>query len=105
MGTTRIAGALVGLAALAARSPAEPPAQQAPPVFPVDVRVVAFPVFVMDKDGRGVPGLTEQDFEVEDGGRSVPIAGFLAVDAGAPSALSAGSASPRLVAASRRQFL
>ena len=40
MGTTRIAGALVGLAALAARSPAEPPAQQAPPVFPVDVRLV-----------------------------------------------------------------
>src|SRR6266496_376602 len=107
METTRIAGAVVGLAAMvvAARSPAEPPAQQASPVFPVDVRLVAVPVFVMDKDGRAVPGLTEQDFEVEDGGRSVPIAGFLAVDAGAPSALSAGSVSPRLVAASRRQFL
>jgi VWFA-related protein len=106
MATTRIAGALFGLAALvAARSPAEPPAQQAPPVFPVDVRLVAVPVFVMDKDGRAVPGLTVQDFEVEDGGRSVPVAAFLAVDAGAPSALTAGSVSPRLVAASRRQFL
>ena len=107
MGTTRIAGALLGLAALVvvARSPAEPPAQQPPPVFPVDVRLVAVPVFVTDKDGRGVPGLTEQDFEVEDGGRSVTIAGFLAVDAGAPSAPPAGSVSPRLIAASRRQFL
>jgi VWFA-related protein len=107
MGTTRIAGALLGLAALVvvARSPAEPPTQQAPAVFPVDVRLVAVPVFVTDKDGRGVPGLTEQDFEVEDGGRSVTIAGFLAVDAGAPSAPAAASVSPRLIAASRRQFL
>src|SRR6266496_914557 len=107
METTRIAGAVVGLAAMvvAARSPAEPPAQQASPVFPVDVRLVAVPVFVPDKDGRAVPGLTEQDFDVEDGGRSVPIAGFLAVDAGAPSAPAAGSVSPRLIAASRRQFL
>ena len=83
MGTTRIAGALLGLAALVvvARSPAEPLAQQAPPVFPVDVRLVAVPVFVTDKDGRAVPGLTVQDFEVEDGGRNVPVAGFLAIDA------------------------
>src|SRR5258706_112756 len=107
MATTRIAGALVGLAALVVptRSPAEPPAQQTPPVFQVDVRLVAVPVCVTDKDGRAVPGLTVQDFEVEDGGRSVPVAGFLAVDAGAPSALSAGSVSPKLMAASRRQFL
>jgi VWFA-related protein len=106
MGTTPMAGVLVGLAALAATgSPAEHPPQEAPPVFGVDVRLVAVPVFVTDKDGRAVPGLTGQDFEVEDGGRSVPIAGFLAVDAGAPSALSGESVSPKLMAASRRQFL
>src|SRR6185295_19124220 len=108
MGTTRIAGALLGLAALVvvARSPAEPPAQQAPPVFPVDVRLVAVPVFVTDKDGRAVPGLTVQDFEVEDGGRNVPVAGFLAIDAAvAPGTVPDATASPRLMAAARRQFL
>jgi VWFA-related protein len=106
MGATGMAGVLVGLAALvAARSPAEPQMQGAPPVFRVDVRLVAVPVFVTDKDGRAVAALTVQDFEVEDGGRSVPIAGFLAVDAGAPSAPNTGSVSPRLLAAARRQFL
>jgi VWFA-related protein len=104
MGATRTACVLVALAALTAgRSPAEP--QQAPAVFGVDVRLVAVPVFVTDKDGRAVPELTLQDFEVEDGGRSVPIAGFLAVDAGAPRPLPGDDVSPRLVAASRRQFL
>ena len=71
----------------------------------MDVRVVAVPVFVTDKDGRAVQGLTIADFEVEDRGRGVAVAGFLAVDAGAPGAPPAGSASPRLMAAARRQFL
>lgn len=105
MGATRMAGVLVGLVVLAASaSPAQP--REVPPVFGVDVRLVAVPVFVTDKDGRAVPGLTAQDFEVEDGGRSVPVAGFLAVDAAvAPGTLPDATASPRLIAASRRQFL
>jgi VWFA-related protein len=99
------ARALVLLAALAA--PAVAAWQEPPPaVFGVDVRLVAVPVFVTDKDGHAVAGLTAQDFEVEDGGRSVPLTGFLAVDAGAPAAaLPDAGTSPRLLAASRRQFL
>jgi VWFA-related protein len=105
MGATGTAGLLVGLAAVVASvSPAEP--QQVPPVFGVDVRLVAVPVFVTDKDGRAVSGLTAQDFEVEDSGRSVPVSGFLAVDAAVKSGtLPDASASPRLIAAARRQFL
>jgi VWFA-related protein len=105
MGATRMAGVLFGLAVLAAsQSPAQP--RETPPVFGTDVQLVAVPVFVTDKDGRAVPGLGAQDFEVEDGGRSVPVAGFLAVDAAvAPGALPDETASPRLMAASRRQFL
>jgi len=75
-------------------------------VFGVDVRLVAVPVFVTDKDGRAVSGLAAEDFEVEDAGRSVPVSGFLAVDAAvAPGALPDATASPRLMAAARRQFL
>jgi VWFA-related protein len=104
MSATRMAGLLVGLALVSTRSPAEP--QQAPPIFGVDVRLVAVPVFVTDKDGRAVSGLTAQDFEIEDAGRSVPVSGFLAVDAAVPSGmLPDASASPRLMAAARRQFL
>jgi VWFA-related protein len=80
------------------------PAQQ-PPVFSVDVPLVAVPVFVTDKQGQAVPGLTAADFEVEEEGRRVPITGFLAVDVGASSAVPAASVSPALQAASRRQFL
>jgi VWFA-related protein len=96
---------LAGFGALAASgSPAEPP--PTPPVFGVDVRLVAVPVFVTDKDGRAVSGLTAQDFEIEDSGRSVPVSGFLAVDAAVPSAtIPDASGSPRLMAAARRQFL
>jgi hypothetical protein len=60
-------------------------------------------VFVTDKDGRAVPGLTQADFEVEDPGRGVAVAGFLAVDAGAPAALirDDGQALPLEAAESR----
>jgi hypothetical protein len=106
MGARRMAGMLVGLAAsVAALSSAGPQSPPAAPVFGVDVRVVAVPVFVTDKDGRAVSGLTQADFEVEDRGRGVAVAGFLAVDAGAPEAPPVGRPSPRRVAAARRQFL
>jgi len=82
-------------------------AQEVPSVFGVDVRLVAVPAFVTDKDGKAVPGLLAEDFEIEEGGRKVPVAGFLAVDAGAGSGDAAlhREASPRLTAAARRQFV
>ncbi|MGE0455992.1 MAG: VWA domain-containing protein [Vicinamibacteria bacterium] len=72
------------------------------PVFGAEALVVAVPVFVVDKDGRSVPGLTAEAFEIEDDGKKVPIVAFEAIDAGAPRELG-GAGITR--AAARRQFL
>jgi VWFA-related protein len=61
-------------------------------------------VFVTDKNGRAVPGLTAADFEVEDGGKRTSVAAFQAVDAGS-SAGGAAGASRVVEGAGRRQFL
>ena len=100
-----LAGSMVcgGAIPLSAQAPESRPTA----VFSSDVRLVAIPVFV-SKDGKAVPGLTADDFEVEDQGKAVPIAGFLAIDsaaAGTPGTVPEGSAAPSLIAAARRQFL
>jgi len=48
------------------------------------VALVAVPVFVTDKNGRAVGGLTAADFEVEEAGKIVPIAAFQAIDVDEP---------------------
>jgi len=68
---------------------AQAPQPQKPPVFGADVAVVAVPVFVTDKNGKAVGGLTAADFEVEDGGRKVPIVAFQALDVDAPVTVEA----------------
>lgn len=88
--------------ACAARLVAQHPAPQIP-VFGADARLVAVPVFVTDKQARAVAGLTAADFEIEDQGKKVPVAAFLAVDV--ESAEPARPAGPLLQASSRRQFL
>jgi len=73
--------------------------------FGAEVALIAIPVFVTDKDGKSVPGLTAQDFEVEDGGKPAPIAGFLAVSGDGPVPRPQGAAAGVTLLSSRRQFV
>jgi len=69
--------ATVAIAAIAAAALANPPA---PETFAesIDVRVVNVEVFVADRSGRPVTGLTRDDFELFEDGKPVPITNFYA---------------------------
>jgi len=102
----RIVLCLTGLACLlvlGAPPVARPVESQELPVFGTGVTVVTVPVFVTDKSGRAVPGLTAADFEIEDQGKKVPLVAFQAVDASSPA--PAAEAGTLVQAAARRQFL
>jgi Ca-activated chloride channel homolog len=47
----------------------------------VDTSLVSVPVIVTDRDGRFVPGLTREDFEISEDGKPQEIATFMANDA------------------------
>jgi len=97
----RLALALVALAAILlpglalAQAPAQAPAQEeTEPTFfeSIDVNVVNVEVYVTDKQGRRVQGLTRDDFQVLEDGKPVEITNFYAVSDGqvsqaAPAAL------------------
>ena len=69
------------LLALAAFLPAQDkPRPEATPVFRSDVSLVLMPVFVIDKDGQAVRGLTAADFEVQQDGRPAEVVSFRYVD-------------------------
>jgi VWFA-related protein len=91
------------LIALALPVGAQSPKAQEIPVYGVGVGVVAVPVFVTDRNGKAVPGLTAEDFEVEDQGRKAEVVAFQAVDVGV--ATPAAAAGTVVQAAARRQFL
>ena len=98
----RIALALaIGVSLAAAQEAQEKP--KAPLVFKSDVALVAVPVFVIDKAGHAVAGLTAADFEIEEQGKKVKVVAFLPVDAGQAGAPS--QAPGPIQAAARRQFL
>lgn len=67
---------------LAAQSP---PPVHAPPRFEATVAVVALPVFVTDKQGQPVAGLTAADFEVTDDGKPVPVVAVQEIDVSVPA--------------------
>ncbi|MBA2305582.1 MAG: VWA domain-containing protein [Acidobacteria bacterium] len=67
--------AFVPLAAAIGLLTAITPAQQ-PPTFKSGAKTVAVYATATDKDGRLVPNLTREDFEVKDGGKPVPITVF-----------------------------
>lgn len=71
------------------------------PVFGTDISIVALPVFVTDKSGQAVRGLTAQDFQVLDDGKSVPIVSFQYVDTTSDESQS----EIRQVLAARRHFM
>jgi VWFA-related protein len=56
--------------------PVAPAAGQTTPVFGAAVELVRIDALVLDKDGRPVTGLTQSDFEVEEGGRLQTITSF-----------------------------
>ena len=93
-------------AALAAPVPTAFSAQerQEPLVFGTQVELVAIPVFVKDKKGAPIRGLTAEDFEIRDEGKRMPIVAFheIEIDAEGPR--------PRMpsretAAVAQRQFL
>ncbi len=86
-----------------------PTPQPATPVFGATVSLVAVPVFVTDKNGKSVKGLTALDFEVEENGKKAPIVAFQAVDVDAPVTVESESLAASLPVAVQaeapRQFL
>ncbi|MEM1180165.1 MAG: VWA domain-containing protein [Acidobacteriota bacterium] len=66
----------------------------------VDVEVVNVEVFVTDRRGEPVSGLTAEDFEITQGGESMEITNFYA--ASAALGIDEASAVPRLSTAERR---
>jgi len=93
--------ALVVAAAFGAPPQARPAGER--PVYESGVELVAVPVFVTDRDGRAVAGLTREQFRIEDQGRSVSVVTFQEVIAGAPPASS--PAHTAIAAAGHRQFV
>ena len=65
----------------------QPTPGQPTPVFGAAVELVRLDALVLDKDGRPVTGLTQEDFTVEEGGRPQTITGFepVVVHAARPS--------------------
>jgi VWFA-related protein len=92
------------LLALAAATPLPAQAPASPPRFEAGVELVTLPVFVTDKDGQPVSGLTAVDFEVTDEGKPATVVGVQEIDVLEPAA-SVAAASTSVQAAARRQFL
>ncbi|HEX2644374.1 MAG TPA: VWA domain-containing protein [Thermoanaerobaculia bacterium] len=73
------------LAATAGQAAPRKQAQADEPFFgSVDVNVVNVEVFVTDKAGRFVPGLTRDDFEIFEDGKPVELTNFYVADSPAP---------------------
>jgi VWFA-related protein len=69
-------------------------AQAPPPTFPSKVELITVDVVVLDQKGQPVPGLTREDFVVEEDGRAQPIVSFEAMRLEAPAAEAAPGLRP-----------
>ncbi len=79
---------LAALFFLAAASAAQTPTEPADPTFyeSIDVNVANVEVYVTDKQGKRVQGLTQDDFQVFEDGQPVEITNFFAMSEGRPVA-------------------
>lgn len=99
--------ALLTLLAAPAGAAAPPSPKPAPETLyeAVDVTVASVEVFVTDREGKPVSGLTRDDFEIREEGRPVEITHFLAESAasgegGGPAAATAPASPPAAAPAS-----
>lgn len=103
----RLAIAALAAALLPGAALAQAPEETEPTFFEsIDVNVVNVEVYVTDREGRRVQGLTREDFQVLENGKPVEISNFYAVSEGevsaaqAPAAPAAGAAAAAAPAAS-----
>jgi VWFA-related protein len=91
-----LAAALLSLAPLRSQEPPaaadENSAPQGQFFEAIDVNLVNVDVYVTDKQGNRVHGLTKDDFQIFEDGRPVAVSNFYAVDDGKPVAGSEGEA-------------
>lgn len=71
---------VVALAAVALSGQVPPPAPQAPPTFKVEVNYVEIDARVVDAQGRFVPDLKKEDFQLAEDGAAQTITVFSRVD-------------------------
>ena len=86
--------------AVASSGPADASAEKKePPVFGTDLSLVSLPVFVVDKQGHAMRGLSAEDFELLDDGKPVRIVSFQYVDTTSPEIQEEIREAPALIAA------
>jgi VWFA-related protein len=86
--TLQFLAALFLAAQTAAQTAPAPPAENPDPTFyeSIDVNVANVEVYVTDKQGKRVQGLTKDDFQVFEDGQPVEITNFFAMSEGQPVA-------------------
>src|SRR4030095_7043057 len=92
------------LACVTTASASEAPkskSKDATPVFAGEVSLVSIPVFVADRDGKAMRGLTADDFEVYQDGKRMAIVAFQYVD----TTSAEDQEQIRQAPAARRRFL
>lgn len=83
-----VATLLPAVPELHAQEPSEPTEPAEVFVDAVEVNVVNVEVYVTDRDGRRVTGLSKEDFELFEDNRPVEVTNFYAVEEGRPTAPS-----------------
>ncbi len=89
-GVVGVVGVLAVASAAAQTAAAEPGSQESTFYESIDVNVANVEVYVTDKDGKRVEGLSKDDFQVLENGQPVEITNFYAVSEGQATVLGGG---------------